>query len=157
MNDLVRSKVKDPNTGKTPLWGEIMAGSIAGGSQVIFTNPLEIVKIRLQGAFLSVHFQFPAINVDILAFISSVQGEAASKGALEGPRRSAIWIVKNLGLFGLYKGAGACLLRDIPFSGIYFPVYAHLKTDMFHEGRNGKKLAIWEVYISSCCGVIVGM
>jgi solute carrier family 25 aspartate/glutamate transporter 12/13 len=54
----------------------------------VFTNPLEIVKIRLQ-----------------------VQGEVAK--TVEGaPRRSAMWIVKNLGLVGLYKGASACLLRD---------------------------------------------
>ena len=25
------------------------------------------------------------------------------------------------------QGARACFLRDIPFSGIYFPAYAHLK------------------------------
>ena len=54
----------------------------------VFTNPLEIVKIRLQ-----------------------VQGEVAKN--VEGtPRRSAMWIVRNLGLVGLYKGASACLLRD---------------------------------------------
>lgn len=54
----------------------------------VFTNPLEIVKIRLQ-----------------------VQGEVAK--TVEGtPKRSAMWIVKNLGLVGLYKGASACLLRD---------------------------------------------
>jgi hypothetical protein len=54
----------------------------------VFTNPLEIVKIRLQ-----------------------VQGEIA-KNVEGAPRRSALWIVKNLGLMGLYKGASACLLRD---------------------------------------------
>jgi len=37
--------------------------------------------------------------------------------AVEGtPKRSAMWIVKNLGLLGLYKGASACLLRDGKFS-----------------------------------------
>jgi solute carrier family 25 aspartate/glutamate transporter 12/13 len=54
----------------------------------VFTNPLEIVKIRLQ-----------------------IQGEIA-KNVDGAPRRSAMWIVKNLGLVGLYKGASACLLRD---------------------------------------------
>jgi solute carrier family 25 aspartate/glutamate transporter 12/13 len=49
MNDLVRSRWKDAKTGETPLWAEILAGGSAGGSQVLFTNPLEIVKIRLQG------------------------------------------------------------------------------------------------------------
>ena len=49
MNDLVRGLLKDSKTGQIPLWGEILAGCTAGGSQVLFTNPLEIVKIRLQG------------------------------------------------------------------------------------------------------------
>lgn len=32
------------------LWAEILSGGCAGASQVMFTNPLEIVKIRLQVA-----------------------------------------------------------------------------------------------------------
>lgn len=74
-----------------------------------------------------------------------VQGEALKMSPDAGPRRSAMWIVRHLGLLGLYKGASACLLRDIPFSGIYFPVYAHLKKDVFGEGVNGKKLSVYEV------------
>lgn len=50
-------------------------GLQAGASQVIFTNPLEIVKIRLQ-----------------------VAGEITT-----GPRVSAISVMKDLGLLGLYK------------------------------------------------------
>lgn len=75
-----------------------------------------------------------------------VQGEVAKSG-LDTPRMSAAAIVRQLGLVGLYKGVGACILRDVPFSGIYFPTYAHLKKNVFHEGHNGKKLSIPEVYI----------
>lgn len=53
----------------------------AGGSQVIFTNPLEIVKIRLQ-----------------------VAGEITT-----GPRVSAVNVVRELGFFGLYKVMCLCL------------------------------------------------
>jgi solute carrier family 25 aspartate/glutamate transporter 12/13 len=54
---------------------------------VIFTNPIEIVKIRLQ-----------------------IQGETAR--IVEGYKpKSALTIVKELGIPGLYKGAPACLLR----------------------------------------------
>ncbi|KAG0013562.1 mitochondrial aspartate-glutamate transporter agc1, partial [Podila clonocystis] len=96
MNDLVRRHLTDKN-GNITFVGELIAGGVAGGSQVVFTNPLEIVKIRLQ-----------------------VAGEAAK--SLEGaPRTGAVTIVRNLGIMGLYKGASACLLRDIPFSAIYFP------------------------------------
>ncbi|GFG37016.1 hypothetical protein Cfor_05724 [Coptotermes formosanus] len=104
VNDFVRDKFMDKN-GNLPLYGEIISGACAGGSQVIFTNPLEIVKIRLQ-----------------------VAGEIAS-----GAKISALSVVKELGLFGMYKGAKACFLRDIPFSAIYFPAYAHTKVKLADE------------------------
>lgn len=76
-----------------------MRVSQAGASQVMFTNPLEIVKIRLQ-----------------------VAGEITS-----GPKVKAWNVIKDLGVRGLYKGSKACFLRDVPFSAIYFPAYAHNK------------------------------
>lgn len=99
VNDLVRDKFVQYN-GSLPLWGEVLAGGMAGMCQVIFTNPMEIVKIRMQ-----------------------VAGEVGAPGK----RQSIVSIVRELGLFGLYKGVKACLLRDIPFSMIYFPAYAHTK------------------------------
>lgn len=109
VNDFVRDKfTTQDNTIALP--AEILAGGCAGGSQVIFTNPLEIVKIRLQ-----------------------VAGEITT-----GPRVKALSVVRDLGFFGLYKGAKACFLRDIPFSAIYFPVYAHAKGALAdEEGRLG--------------------
>lgn len=96
----------------------------------VFTNPLEIVKIRLQ-----------------------VQGEAVKKGVEAAPKRTAMWIIRNLGLVGLYKGATACLARDVPFSAIYFPTYSHLKRDMFGESPT-KKLGILQLLAA---GAIAGM
>ncbi|PPQ63823.1 hypothetical protein CVT24_009773 [Panaeolus cyanescens] len=119
VNDLVRGRAMDPETGRIKVYWELIAGGAAGGSQVVFTNPLEIVKIRLQ-----------------------VQGEAAKvEGAVP---KGAIHIIRQLGILGLYKGSSACLLRDIPFSAIYFTAYSHLKSDVFHEGYNGKKLSFLE-------------
>ncbi|XP_061736022.1 electrogenic aspartate/glutamate antiporter SLC25A12, mitochondrial-like isoform X2 [Nerophis ophidion] len=104
MNDFVRDKFTTQDD-FIPLAAEVLAGGCAGGSQVIFTNPLEIVKIRLQ-----------------------VAGEITT-----GARVSALSVVRDLGFFGLYKGAKACFLRDIPFSAIYFPVYAHTKDKLADE------------------------
>ncbi|XP_055923163.1 calcium-binding mitochondrial carrier protein Aralar1 isoform X2 [Eupeodes corollae] len=98
VNDFVRDKFTDKQ-GVIPRYAEVLAGACAGASQVVFTNPLEIVKIRLQ-----------------------VAGEIAG-----GAKVRALSVVRDLGLFGLYKGARACLLRDVPFSAIYFPTYAHTK------------------------------
>lgn len=108
VNDLLRNMFTDRSKGEIYLPLEILAGGGAGASQVIFTNPLEIVKIRLQ-----------------------------TQGGLEPHmRNSAFRIVRDLGFTGLYKGAGACLLRDIPFSAIYFPTYAKMKNLL--TDKNGK-------------------
>jgi solute carrier family 25 aspartate/glutamate transporter 12/13 len=64
-----------------------------------------------------------------------------------------MWIVRNLGLVGLYKGASACLLRDVPFSAIYFPTYSHLKKDYFGESQT-KKLGVLQLLTA---GAIAGM
>jgi solute carrier family 25 (mitochondrial aspartate/glutamate transporter), member 12/13 len=63
--------------------------------------------------------------------------------------KGAVHIIRQLGIFGLYKGASACLLRDIPFSAIYFTSYWHLKKDVFHEGYHGKHLSFMETLLAA--------
>lgn len=111
-NDLVRSKFTDKD-GEIRLIGEILAGGCGGGAQVLFTNPIEIVKIRMQ-----------------------VAGEA-------GHNAGALTLVRELGLTGLYKGARACFLRDIPFSAIYFPCYAHLKSSSADQNGYNSPLTLF--------------
>ncbi|CAH3127558.1 unnamed protein product [Pocillopora meandrina] len=108
-NDLVRDVFRDKD-GFISLPFEIVAGGCGGAAQVLFTNPLEIVKIRLQ-----------------------VAGEVGATGK---DKVTALRVIRELGLTGLYKGARACFLRDIPFSGIYFPAYAHLK--LHFKDENGQ-------------------
>ncbi|MGH0162435.1 UNVERIFIED_CONTAM: hypothetical protein FKN15_069617 [Acipenser sinensis] len=50
-----------------------------------------------------------------------------------GPHVSALSVIRDLGFFGLYKGAKACFLHDVPFSAIYFPCYAHIKAAFADE------------------------
>lgn len=113
VNDFLRDKLGNKN-GTLPLYAEIVAGGAAGMSQVVFTNPLEIVKIRLQVA-----------------------------GELAGGSKVRAWgVVKDLGFMGLYKGARACFLRDIPFSAIYFPAYAHTKAKLADENGYNHPLTL---------------
>ena len=130
VNDLARSYFTNKISKKITWYYEVVSGACAGACQVIFTNPLEIVKIRLQ-----------------------VQGNYDVS-----ERMSAMGIIRKLGITGLYKGVGACLLRDVPFSAIYFPTYAHIKKDIFNYDPSDKKrrhkLKTWELLVS---GGLAGM
>lgn len=77
----------------------MIAGGMAGFVQVIATNPMEAVKIRMQMATV---------------------GSNVSK-------TSTMEIVKDLGLRGMYRGSSATLSRDIPFSMIFFQLSSTLK------------------------------
>lgn len=129
VNDYMRRKLVDKQ-GKLAMFSEILSGAMAGTCQVIFTNPIEIVKIRLQ-----VKSEYKS-DVDLTA-------------------RS---IISKLGFRGLYKGVTACLMRDVPFSAIYFPTYAHLKKDIFNfdplDKRKRNRLKTWELLVA---GALAGM
>ena len=133
VNDFLRNRLTDKN-GRLSLLPEIISGASAGACQVIFTNPLEIVKIRLQ-----------------------VQSDYVGEN-IQQANETAVQIVRKLGLKGLYSGVAACLMRDVPFSAIYFPTYAHLKKDLFDFDPNDKtkrnRLKTWELLTA---GAIAGM
>ncbi|EGC33724.1 hypothetical protein DICPUDRAFT_80525 [Dictyostelium purpureum] len=82
---------------------EVLAGAGAGFCQVVATNPMEIVKINMQ-----------------------VSGLSGKKASLKE-------IVSELGLKGLYKGTASTLLRDVPFSMVYFSMYGRIKQNLTSE------------------------
>jgi len=116
---LLRQAFTNPDKGEIYFPLEILSGAGAGASQVVVTNPLEVVKIRLQ-----------------------MQGETETMlraaGKVPPPRKTALDIVKELKLAGLYRGTTACLLRDVPFSAIYFPAYAAAKTAIAASSEDGR-------------------
>ena len=42
--------------------------------------------------------------------------------------RLALNLFKERGIFGLYKGLGATFARDVTFSMVYFPLFAHFNS-----------------------------
>ncbi len=149
VNDLVRNASTDQE-GKIWVGFEVIAGGTAGACQVVsqpLSEALEIVGGELTIFCAGLHKPTEIVKIRL-----QVQGEVAK--SMEGaPKRSAMWIVRNLGLVGLYKGASACLLRDVPFSAIYFPTYSHLKKDLFGESPTHKLVSS----SSSRAGAIAGM
>lgn len=81
------------------LWTlELFAGGGGGFSQVVFTNPVEIVKVRLQ---------------------TQPHNGSRPKSTLE--------VIKELGLRGLYSGSIVTIARDVPSSALFFAAYVALK------------------------------
>lgn len=79
----------------------MLAGGGAGLCQVIITNPMELVMIKMQ--------------------------DAAAKGR---KHRSMFHLARDLGLSGLYKGTQATLLRDIPFSMVFFSMNTYMRSKL---------------------------
>lgn len=100
--------------GYLSIMGEVIAGAAAGAAQVIVTNPLEVLKLKLQTSEMT---------------IREVLGQIQGAG-------------------DLYQGVGACIARDITFSAILFPLYAHLKvmwaaTLMSVAQGEGESITFW--------------
>ncbi|XP_028303209.1 solute carrier family 25 member 55a isoform X2 [Gouania willdenowi] len=113
---------------------EMLAGCGAGMCQVVVTTPMEMLKIQLQDAGrLATQQQKPVVMCPPkLVTSSAVLIRSFNSGpVVSAPRAvSATQIAKDLlhtqGIQGLYKGLGATLIRDVPFSVVYFPLFANL-------------------------------
>ncbi|XP_006114926.1 mitochondrial glutamate carrier 1 isoform X1 [Pelodiscus sinensis] len=111
---------------KLTLLKEMLAGCGAGTCQVIVTTPMEMLKIQLQDAGrIAAQKKLMAAQ----AQLSSSTSAGAAESVVE-TRATATQITRELlrskGIAGLYKGLGATLLRDVPFSIVYFPLFANL-------------------------------
>uniref|UniRef100_A0A8C3A3R8 Mitochondrial glutamate carrier 1 n=1 Tax=Cyclopterus lumpus TaxID=8103 RepID=A0A8C3A3R8_CYCLU len=112
-NDLFRHHLSKDGKGLT-VFKEMLAGCGAGMCQVIVTTPMEMLKIQLQDAGrLAAQQQKPVMM---------------SPTKLVATNTVIRQLVHKQGIQGLYKGLGATLMRDVPFSVIYFPLFANLNS-----------------------------
>ncbi|GLD58781.1 mitochondrial glutamate carrier 1-like protein [Lates japonicus] len=127
---------------KLTLFKEMLAGCGAGTCQVIVTTPMEMLKIQLQDA-------------GRLAAQKKLMPETVAAGTVETKSPTAMQLTRDLlrekGIAGLYKGLGATLLRDVPFSIIYFPLFANLN-NLGKGGADGPA----PFYVSFLSGCLAG-
>ncbi|CAI5470225.1 unnamed protein product [Closterium sp. Yama58-4] len=119
---------------------EIIAGGGGGFCQVVFTNPVEIVKVRMQARKkLAAGSSSDSEAEGALASASAAAGAGAVAGAsgavVAEPQQQqqgkTSWqVVQELGIRGLYSGSSVTLARDVPSTALFFACYAALKQVM---------------------------
>nr|KAF6467794.1 solute carrier family 25 member 22 [Rousettus aegyptiacus] len=146
-NDFFRHQLS--KDGQLTLLKEMLAGCGAGTCQVIVTTPMEMLKIQLQDAGRI------AAQKKILATQAQLSPQGGAQPPAEAPavaRPTATQLARDLlqsrGLAGLYKGLGATLLRDVPFSIVYFPLFANL--NQLGQPAPGEKSPFYVSFLAGC-------
>ncbi|GCC29145.1 mitochondrial glutamate carrier 1 isoform X1 [Chiloscyllium punctatum] len=132
---------------------EMLAGCGAGTCQVIVTTPMEMLKIQLQdaGRLAAQQKLMTAQSVTGRAVEGPISSASQATSTIKSPQ-TATQITKELlrskGIAGLYKGLGATLLRDVPFSIVYFPLFANL--NKLGQKNPDERSPFYVSFISGC-------
>ncbi|CAL1609066.1 unnamed protein product [Knipowitschia caucasica] len=154
-NDFFRQHLANNGKGLN-VFKEMLAGCGAGMCQVVVTTPMEMLKIQLQDAGrVSAQQQKPVMMAPTkLGTTNTLLTRSYNSGtAVAAPRAvSATQIAKELlrtqGIQGLYRGLGATLMRDVPFSIVYFPLFANLNR-LGKPNADGSSPFYW-AFLSGC-------
>lgn len=124
---------KSPSASHLTLPREMLAGAGAGLCQIVITTPMELLKIQGQDAGRT----------------------AAQQKQRPSALRVATDLVKSKGIAGLYRGVSATMLRDVSFSVIYFPLFAHLSSlghSQLHKSsdKTDANSIFWVNFVAGC-------
>ena len=84
----------------------------------------------------------------IFFFLFSVFLATKEKNVPISATRIAMELAKKRGILGLYRGATATMLRDVNFSIIYFPLFAHLNA--LGPKRSDGSSVFWTSFLAGC-------
>ncbi|XP_061075183.1 mitochondrial glutamate carrier 1-like isoform X2 [Conger conger] len=132
----------------------MLAGCGAGMCQVVVTTPMEMLKIQLQDAGRLA--SQPAVVSSLkLGGGAAVPSRAYNAGLSSVPAARAVSatqiareLLRSQGVSGLYRGLGATIMRDVPFSIVYFPLFANLNR-LGADSPNGSAPFYWS-FLSGC-------
>ncbi|KAI3900085.1 hypothetical protein MKW98_000985 [Papaver atlanticum] len=116
---------------------DLVAGSFAGGTAVLFTYPLDLVRTKL--AYQVVDGR--KVNVK-----GMVHGEQVYRGIYDCFSK----IFRTSGMKGLYRGVAPSLYGIFPYSGLKFYFYEEMKSYVPQERKN-------DIIVKLFCGSVAGL
>ncbi|KAJ9167934.1 hypothetical protein P3X46_019521 [Hevea brasiliensis] len=125
-----------PNVGRGPVL-DLVAGSFAGGTAVLFTYPLDLVRTKLA---------YQVVNSSKV----NVQGIVSTKQEYKGIYDCFLKILKESGRRGLYRGVAPSLYGIFPYAGLKFYFYEEMKR---HVPEEHKK----DILVKLVCGSVAGL
>eukprot|EP00250_Pteridium_aquilinum_P031780 c44251_g1_i1 orf=513-1532(+) len=108
---------------------DLLAGSLAGGTAVLCTYPLDLARTRL-----AYQVKDASLNARIYRGIGDVICKA----------------YKESGFRGLYRGVGATLYGMLPYAGLKFYIYEKLKASLPSELQSS-------IFSKLVCGAVAGV
>ncbi|KAH7855141.1 hypothetical protein Vadar_021681 [Vaccinium darrowii] len=125
-----------PNIGRGPVL-DLVAGSFAGGTAVLFTYPLDLVRTKLA---------YQVVGSSKLNVKGLVHSEQVYKGIVDCFSKT----YKEAGIRGLYRGVAPSLYGIFPYAGLKFYFYEEMKTRVPQEHKNA-------IVVKLVCGSIAGL
>ncbi|KAK8957321.1 Mitochondrial adenine nucleotide transporter ADNT1 [Platanthera zijinensis] len=116
---------------------DLVSGSIAGGTAVLCTYPLDLVRTRLA---------YQVIKPSTTKFV----GLSSSEHVYHGIQDCLKKIYRKNGIRGLYVGVGPSLYGIFPYSGLKFYFYEEMKA---HVPEEHKK----DIVVKLACGSVAGL
>ncbi|KAI3814503.1 hypothetical protein L1987_14143 [Smallanthus sonchifolius] len=125
-----------PGMGNGPVV-DLLAGSLSGGTAVLFTYPLDLVRTKLAYQVVDP----PKLNA---------KGAINSEHAFRGIRDCFTKTYKEAGMRGLYRGVAPSLYGILPYSGLKFYFYEEMKSHVPDEYRKN-------IVVKLACGSVAGL
>ncbi|XP_038698426.1 mitochondrial carrier protein CoAc2 [Tripterygium wilfordii] len=125
-----------PDVGRGPVL-DLVAGSFAGGTAVLFTYPLDLVRTKLAYQVVD------SAKINIKGVVGT---EHVYRGIVDCFSRT----FKESGLRGLYRGVAPSLYGIFPYAGLKFYFYEEMKR---HVSEDHKK----DISVKLVCGSVAGL
>ncbi|XP_058722310.1 mitochondrial carrier protein CoAc2 [Vicia villosa] len=125
-----------PNVWKGPTL-DLMAGSLSGGTAVIFTYPLDLIRTKLAYQVVS------PTKLNVPGIVNNDQ-------VYRGIRDCLSKTYKDGGVRGLYRGVAPTLFGIFPYAGLKFYFYEEMKRHVPEDYKKG-------IMAKLTCGSVAGL